>query len=130
MVVEGFAPGQVFLNDPATGPRVVSEAEFGESFTGVVLTLEPEPDFRPGGARRGLIGPLRDRLRGSGAGLLYVLLASLILVVAGLFPPVLTRVFVDEYLVSGRRSWVGPLLIGMAVAALLRAALTWPQRRG
>ena len=129
VVVEGFAPGQVFLNDPATGPRVVSEAEFGESFTGVVLTLEPEPDFRPGGARRGLIGPLRNRLRGSGAGLLYVLLASLILVVAGLFPPVLTRVFVDEYLVSGRRSWVGPLLIGMAVAAVLRAALTWLQRR-
>ena len=128
VVVEGFQAGQVYLNDPAMGPRVVSEAEFEDSFTGVVLVFEPGPEFRRGGARRGLWAPLRERLHGSEWGLGYVLLASLGLAILGLVAPIFTRVFVDYILVARFRDWVGPLLLGMGAAALLHAALTWLQR--
>jgi NHLM bacteriocin system ABC transporter peptidase/ATP-binding protein len=128
VVVEGFAPGRVYLNDPAFGPRVVTEAEFEEAFTGVVLVFEPGPQFTRGGGRRGLLGPLRRRLRGSGGGLLYVVLASLGLALLGLVIPAFTRVFVDYCLVADRREWVRPLLLGMALAALLRAAFSWLQQ--
>jgi NHLM bacteriocin system ABC transporter peptidase/ATP-binding protein len=128
VVVEGFARGRVYLNDPAVGPRVISDAEFEEAFTGVVLVLEPGPEFRRGGVRAGLLAPLRVRLEGSGAGLLYVVLASLALALLGLAIPAFTRVFVDYCLVADRRGWVRPLLAGMALTALLRAAFTWLQQ--
>jgi NHLM bacteriocin system ABC transporter peptidase/ATP-binding protein len=129
VVVEGFARGRVYLNDPAFGPRVVSDSEFAESFTGVVLVFEPGPEFKPGGSKPGLIGPLRKRLQGSESGLLYVLLASLFLALPGLVAPAFTKVFVDYVLVRDMKSWVGPLLLGLAITAALQAGLTWLQRR-
>jgi NHLM bacteriocin system ABC transporter peptidase/ATP-binding protein len=127
VVVEGFGGGKVYLNDPATGPRVVSDDEFGRAFTGVVLVFEPGPRFTRGGNRPGFVGPLLKRLRGSGSGLLYVVLVSLLLVLIGMIIPVFARVFVDYYLMAGFRGWLLPLLLGLALTALLRAGLSWLQ---
>jgi NHLM bacteriocin system ABC transporter peptidase/ATP-binding protein len=128
LVVEGFAKGRVFLNDPATGPRSVSEEEFDQAFTGVVLVVEPGPEFKAGGTKPGLANSLRARLHGSEAGLLFVVLAGLLLVVPGLVIPTFTRVFVDDFLVRGMEDRMKPLLFGMALATLLNAALTWIQQ--
>jgi NHLM bacteriocin system ABC transporter peptidase/ATP-binding protein len=128
VVLEGFGQGRVYLNDPAIGPRTVSAAEFDEGFTGVVLVFERGPEFQRGGARRGLLRPLARRLAGAHGGLGFVLLASLALAVPGILAPVFTRVFVDYYLVAQMPGWLRPLLLGMVVAAVLRAALTWLQQ--
>lgn len=128
VVVEGFGQGRVYLNDPGEGPRVVTDAEFSESFTGVVLVLEPGAAFTRGGSAPGLLWPLRRRLAGSETGLLYVVLASLALALSGLAIPVFMQIFVDQCLVQERSGWVVPLLAGMGVAAALRAGLTWLQR--
>ncbi len=128
LVLEGFGRRNVYLNDPASGPRRVSREEFDHAFTGVVLLFQPGPDFEPGGQRPSLISSLQKRLATSAPALSYVVLAGLGLLAPGLIGPALMRVFVDYILVRQLSSWLGPLLLGMTVAALLRAALTWLQQ--
>ena len=128
LVLEGFKGGNVYLNDPGMGPRVVTEAEFDEAFTGVVLTFEPGPDFEPGGRKRTLAASLGPRLRGSETSLLYVILAGLLLVVPGLVAAIFSKVFVDSVLVGGNTDWLRPLLLFMGVTATVAASLTWLQR--
>lgn len=129
LVLDGFRKGRVRINDPAQGPRLMSEEEFDQSFTGVVLTFEKTPEFRPGGGRRGLLASLAPRLAGSRAALLYVILAGLALVVPGLVVPTFSRVFVDSVLVKGLTSWLRPLLILMGITAGVQVGLTFLQRR-
>jgi NHLM bacteriocin system ABC transporter peptidase/ATP-binding protein len=123
LVVEGFGKGVVYLNDPASGPRQVLNEEFDQSFTGVVLTFALEPNFEKGGRRRSLLGALKTRLAGSEMALAYVVLAGLALVLPGLIVPTFSKIFVDDFLIDGKRSWMVPLLAGMGVTALVRAAL-------
>ncbi len=124
LVIEGFGPGRVYLNDPACGRRTITPAEFDKGFSGIVLTFEPGPEFAPGGREPGIASSLGRRLAGSRVGVVFVVLAGLGLVIPGLAVPTFSKIFVDEILIGGSSRWLGPLLMGMAVAALLRAALT------
>lgn len=127
LILEGVKRGKVYLNDPATGPRVVTEEELDQSFTGVVLTFEPGPDFKKGGKRHSLFRALKKRLIGSGKALTYVILAGLFLVIPGLLIPTFLKIFVDNILVGRMTDWLKPLVIGMGLTALMRAALSWLQ---
>ena len=128
LVVEGFRKDRVYLNDPASGPRWVTEEEFGEDYTGVALLFETGPDFERGGRPPSLISALRPRLETSRAGLAFVILAGLALVVPALVSPVFTQVFVDGYLVQGIKEWVVPLLAVMVATAAVVGFLTWLQQ--
>lgn len=124
LVVEGFSSSWVYLNDPATGPRKVSQQEFDEGYTGVVLVVEPGAEFEKGGRKPSLILSLWSRLKGATGVLIYCLLAGFLLTLVGLAVPVFSQVFVDEILVQGRQHWLRPLLLAMAIAAVLQGLLT------
>lgn len=124
LVVEGYRHGQVYLNDPASGPRSVDLEEFDESYTGVVMVMEPGPEFRPGGRKKSMVASIRERLKGSLRPLLFAAFTALLLVLPGLATPALTQTFVDKVLVQGFRDWGRPLVLGMILAALLKAFLT------
>lgn len=124
VVLEGFGENRVFINDPATGPRIISDVEFDESFTGVVLAFEPGPEFVRGGQRPSPIASLKSRLPGSERALAFVLLASLGLAVPGLLSPAFSRVFTDYFLIQKMEAWLWPLVAVMAATALVRMALT------
>ena len=124
VVVEGWNKQRVYLNDPATGPRHVSLQEFDEGYTGVVLVIEPGAEFVKGGRKPSMILSLSKRLQGAGNALVYCIVAGFFLTVVGLVIPVFSQVFVDDILVEGRQLWLRPLLVGMAIAAILQGSLT------
>jgi len=128
LVLEGIKGDKVYLNDPGSGPRTVDLEELDQSFTGVVLTFEPAPDFVPGGEPPRLIPALKKRLAGTAAALVFVFLAGLALVAPGLVAPVFSKVFIDQVLLDGRVDWLPPLLLVMGITAGTVGALTWIQQ--
>jgi ABC-type bacteriocin/lantibiotic exporter with double-glycine peptidase domain len=65
VVLEGFGRRRVYLNDPATGPRTVTQEEFDSGFTGIVLELAPSEQFVPQGRRPTLLETFLSRLAGA-----------------------------------------------------------------
>ncbi|OUL19029.1 NHLP family bacteriocin export ABC transporter peptidase/permease/ATPase subunit [Nostoc sp. 106C] len=124
LVVEGYNKQRVFLNDPASGPRHVSLEEFSNAFTGVVLILQPGPDFKKGGSKPSIIKALWQRLRFSLWALTYCVLAGLLLVIPGLAMPTFAQVFVDNVLIERRQEWLSPLILGILITACVTGFLT------
>ena len=128
VVLEGFRKGKAYLNDPACGRRVVTEAELDQAFTGVVLAFARSEGFRKGGRRNTLAGSLLPRLQGVRSGLLYIFLAGLALVIPGIVIPAFSRIFVDDILLKHARHWLMPLLLAMGATAILKGVFIWIQQ--
>jgi NHLM bacteriocin system ABC transporter peptidase/ATP-binding protein len=123
LVVEGFSKNRIYLNDPATGRRSVSFEEFDQAYTGVVLLMEPGPDFKKGGKKQSILSALSSRLYSSRGAIAFCLVAGLLLTIPRLAVPAFTQVFVDEILVENRQDWLRPLILVMVFTAAMRGLL-------
>ncbi len=128
IVVEGFSSGKVYINDPATGPRVVTHEEFDLSFTGLILVFEKTLSFEKGGVKPSIVDSLKKRLPGSRLGLIYVVLATLALALPNIIIPFFSRAYIDDFLVEGKATWLAPLLIMMAIACMVKAFACYLQQ--
>jgi ATP-binding cassette, subfamily C, bacterial len=124
LVVEGFDKNKVFINDPATGPRKISLAEFSLGFTGVVLTFAVGDTFKKGGVKPSLMLGLWTRLRPSLLPLGFCVIVGFLLVLPGLAMPAFSQMFIDQVLVKRQQDALSPLICGMVVSALLTGFLT------
>jgi NHLM bacteriocin system ABC transporter peptidase/ATP-binding protein len=129
LVVEGFGRGKVHLSDPASGRRSVSDEEFDQCFTGVVLTFEKTAAFQRGGEKRTLVHLLRKRMPGTGLAIAYIVLATFALVLPNIMIASFSRVYIDNILVGGMTRWLKPLLFAMALTAGFKAVATYWQQR-
>ena len=128
VVLKGIKGKKVYINDPASGPKVIPYEDFDQSFTGVVLTFKPTEKFEKGGEKQSVTGALKKRLKGSELALVYIVLAGLFLVIPGLITPTFSKIFVDNILVGSMKGWIKPLAIGMTVTLLIKGILTWLQQ--
>lgn len=130
VVLEGFGQeGRAFyINDPATGRRCVSETEFSASFSGVILSFTPGPDFKARSRPAGATTYWRELLAEAPALWVFVLGCTALLAWPGIAAAVLVRAFFDDYYIGGEDHWLGPILIGLALAAGLQVVLTAWQR--
>ena len=104
----------------ADADRVVL-ATYGVSGDGT-----PTADFTPPRTQRQSLG---HALAGAGGALAYVGVAALAGIVPGLAVPLMVRAFVDRYLVADDPSWLWRVAIGIVIAALLMAVVSYLQLR-
>lgn len=128
LVLEGFTKNKVYLSDPAQGRYTVTHKEFDESYTGVVLTFNPTETFEKGNQKKGLIPSLSSRIVNSKMSIVYIIIASLLLVIPGLVIPSFLQVFIDKYLVNNYSGFVMPLLLIMGGILLINSALVYLQQ--
>ncbi|MTI83404.1 MAG: NHLP family bacteriocin export ABC transporter peptidase/permease/ATPase subunit [Firmicutes bacterium] len=128
VVLEGFDKGKVFINDPGSGPKVITEEEFDLSFTGVVLTFKPGPEFEPSGQKSSFIASLKNWVQGSHTALVYLVIVGLLMVIPGLMIPAFSKIFIDDILLGGKDDWLKPLMWVMGIVFVLQGALTWMQQ--
>jgi ABC-type bacteriocin/lantibiotic exporter with double-glycine peptidase domain len=103
VIVERWSPKQVEIVDPAVGRCRLTAAAFDESFTGVVITMEPGPQFARGNHRSQLTLATyaRDYIRQAPGALVQVLATSLLLQLLGLIFPLLSAIAIDQ-LIPGK----------------------------
>ena len=124
VVVEGIDERYFYLNDPATGRRRLSAAEFTRGYSGIALRFTRGDDFKPGGEQPGLLAQLSALLAGEWNVLTGAIACALMLTLLALVVPVSLSVFVDEVLDNGG-SWaeVVAALIGGGILVYILSLL-------
>lgn len=124
VVLEGFKGGHPYINDPAVGRRKLTMEDLENCFTGIVLTFEPNEEFKKNKKPSSFSGFVRERLKGQESALMALILAGLLLVVPGIIIPVFSQIFIDHVLMSGSSQWLGTLLLAMAGTVLFQSLFT------
>ena len=125
IVLDGFRKGKAVLNDPARGVVQVSMEEFNSAFTGLVLTFTPGPDFVPSGKPKSVLTFAKNRLKGAGPAVAFVMLISVISHMFGIINPVMTRVFYDRLLPGKAPEWVWPFLVTLGMVTFFQILTEW-----
>lgn len=119
VVVTHYSPHTVSVIDPAVGALELTAAEFSQGFTGVVLSMKPESHFRPRWQAvrpLWLLYPLRlIKTSGTIKYLFQIVLASIVLQVAGLGAPLITKLLVDMVLPLYMRDVMAFLAAGIFI---------------
>jgi ATP-binding cassette, subfamily C, bacterial len=123
LVVEGFSKDQVFINDPMTGPRLITKEEFKENYAGVVLIIQPDQNFTKGGKKPNKFAGLYQRLRGSEKELFFCMLTNFLLVLPNMAIAVFVQIFIDNIFIEKQVNLIQPLLWGMGVIAVIQTVL-------
>lgn len=128
VVLEGAKDDQYFINDPAFGARTVGHEEFNKSFTGVLLSLTPAKEFKPGGQPPRLLSALLGYMSSVKSLFMLVFILGLLMIVPGVTIPTLSRLFVDYYLVHHYDNWCIPIILGLIGCGLFQALVLYMQK--
>lgn len=115
VVLDGFEGDKAYINDPANGSYAVSMETFDESYTGICLTFAPGDEFASSGRKKSVIEFARNRLKGAGVAVAFVVLTTIISSLLGVISPAFYRIFMDRLLTGRSPEWFQPFMIGLAI---------------
>ena len=123
----GFHKEQAVINDPARGTVRVSKEELDREFTGIVLSFEPGEGFEKGGRPKSILPFARQRLKGTGAAIAFIVLTTLITAIINLIYPAFGQVFMDRLLPGENPAWLMPFLGLMVLIVVIQSVVALVQ---
>ena len=127
VVLDGFKNGKAYINDPARGFVKVSMDEFDKQFTGVMLVFEPGESFEPSGKKKSVLQFARQRLRGTGTAVAFVVLTTIISSLLSVIQPGFSRFFLDRLLTGNNLNLVSGFFLFMSAFTLVKIFISWIQ---
>ena len=126
IVLDGYKRGKFYVNDPAKGAYAMSEEDFDKGFTGVVLFIEPDEGFEPGGQKPASMWKYAsERLMGAKSELILVAIMTFVVAMFGIINTGFSRVFIDRILSGLNPEWLYPVVFAMSVLAVIYIAASW-----
>ncbi|HWI12316.1 MAG TPA: peptidase domain-containing ABC transporter [Burkholderiaceae bacterium] len=123
VVLKEVSRGVAVIHDPARGVRRLPLAEVSRHFTGIVLELMPQAEFKPRTERQAVgLRQLLGRVSGLRRSLLQIFVLALALEFFLLLSPFFMQWVVDSVLVSLDRDLLVTLGIGFALLVLIQVA--------
>ncbi len=123
VVLKQIRRGHAVIHDPARGVRRLPLDEVSRHFTGVVLELTPQADFRPRTEKQAVsLRQLLGRVTGLKRSLAQIFVLAVVLEVFLLLSPFFMQWVVDGVLVSADRDLLVTLGIGFGLLALITVA--------
>ena len=124
VVLDGFKGKHAYLNDPGRGEVKVPIEEFEESFTGVVLLFEKTDAFEEGGKKPSTLRYAKERLKGLGPAIVFVMLTAALASLAGIANTSMSQVFMDRILTGENPEWLGPLMACLLIMAIVTGTVS------
>ena len=125
VVLCGFKGKSAVINDPARGRVTVDWEEFDREFTGVCITFEPTEDFVPSGKPKSVFSYAKERLKGSGTAVAFVVLTTTISSLIGIISPAFSRTFLDRLLTGSNPEWLTPFMLLFGVMIVISVVVGW-----
>ncbi len=125
VVLCGFKGKSAVINDPARGRVTVDWEEFDREFTGVCITFEPTEDFVPSGKPKSVFSYAKERLKGSGTAVAFVVLTTTISSLIGIISPAFSRTFLDRLLTGRNTEWLTPFILLFSVLIVISVVVGW-----
>ena len=125
VVLCGFKGKSAVINDPARGRVTVDWEEFDREFTGVCITFEPTEDFVPSGKPKSVFSYAKERLKGSGTAVAFVVLTTTISSLIGIISPAFSRTFLDRLLTGRNPEWLTPFMLLFGVLIVISVVVGW-----
>lgn len=133
VVLERLSKGRYVICDPALGRRYLTRDELSNSFTGLIVTMTPSPDFKKQklAKNHNFRAYIYTALRESGAGRALILIIFTALLVQGvsLLAPLLTMYLVDVVVPANAIGIHKALLLLICLGAISVALLSYLRAR-
>ncbi len=127
IVLEEWIDGRVYINDPATGPRLITPEELAKNYSGLLIELTPGKNFVPSGKPDYLYDRLKTRFSPFKSFIPYLLGCEVILLFLGFSSPVFSRVFLDHFFSSSHPTWQTEFLTAIGIVALTVGLISYLQ---
>ena len=124
VVLCGFRGKYAYLNDPARGSIRVTMDEFDGAFTGICLTFSPSDSFEASGRRKSTITFARNRLKGAGTAVAFVMMIGMLGYLLTVLHPAFSRFFMDRLLTGENRELLMPFIGLISIVSIFQILIT------